>query len=113
MLDKEVRYLPVAELRLDQSEEKAPRVEGYAAVFNTLSGVLRSKTGSFREVIRPGAFTRVLGEKPDVRLLINHEGLPLARTKSGTMQMAEDQKGLRFSAALDTSDPDVQRLLPK
>ena len=37
---------------------------------------------------------------PDVRLLINHEGLPLARTKNGTLTLTEDEVGLRFDAII-------------
>jgi hypothetical protein len=48
-----------------------------------------------------------------VRLLVDHEGQPLARTKSGTLQLSTDGKGLAVRATLDPSDPDVQRLLPK
>jgi len=40
-----------------------------------------------------------------VRLLINHEGLPLARTKNGTLELSEDEVGLRFDAELpDTTE---------
>jgi HK97 family phage prohead protease len=48
-----------------------------------------------------------------VRLLIDHEGQPLARTKSGTLELSTDSHGLHVRSALDPSDPDVQRLLPK
>jgi HK97 family phage prohead protease len=38
-------------------------------------------------------------------LLINHEGLPLARTKNGTMKLYEDERGLYFEAELaDTQE---------
>lgn len=84
-----------------------PVIEGHAAVFNT-----RSHDIGFREVIMPGAFT-VAVKDDDVKFLLNHDGLPLARTKSGTLKLAEDSKGLAFHAELDASDPDVQRLLPK
>jgi HK97 family phage prohead protease len=46
-------------------------------------------------------------------LLIGHEGLPLARTSSGSLRLAEDERGLRVDATLEADDPDVQRLLPK
>jgi HK97 family phage prohead protease len=46
-------------------------------------------------------------------LVINHAGLPLARTKSGTLRLEPDAVGLRVFAELDASDPDVRALLPK
>jgi HK97 family phage prohead protease len=76
------------------------RLSGYAAVFNNASVPL-----PFIEYIAPGAFRKTLSETPDVRLLINHEGLPLARTKNGTLTLTEDEVGLRFDAELpDTSE---------
>ena len=95
----------VLELRADENEKK---LRGYAAVFDKLSENL----GGFREKIAKGAFAKTI-EKAVVRLLINHEGLPLARTKSHTLALAEDDEGLRFEADLDLSDPDVQRIIPK
>ena len=76
------------------------RLSGYAAVFNNASVPL-----PFIEYIAPGAFRKTLSETPDVRLLINHEGLPLARTKNGTLVLTEDEVGLRFDAELpDTNE---------
>jgi phage head maturation protease len=40
----------------------------------------------------------VLSDGADVRFLINHDGLPLARTASGTMRLKEDTKGLAVDA---------------
>jgi HK97 family phage prohead protease len=71
------------------------KLAGYAAVFNDPSLPL-----PFRESIAPGAFRKTLSETPDVRLLINHEGLPLARTKNNTLMLREDEKGLYFEAEL-------------
>lgn len=70
------------------------RLEGYAAVFNTTSEDL----GGFVEVIRPGAFTRALQSRPDVMALFDHDSRHvLGRTRAGTLSLAEDDKGLRFS----------------
>jgi HK97 family phage prohead protease len=69
--------------------------------------------GWYTERVDPDAFKRTLSRKPDVRLLINHDGLPLARTRSGTLTLDADSKGLRVTAELDPTDPDVERLTPK
>ena len=45
--------------------------------------------------------------------MCNHEGLPLARTLSGSLRLEEDDRGLRVDADLNPNDPDVQRLAPK
>ena len=107
MIDRE--YRACAEIELRSEVDGKVTLRGYAAVFNSLSQDL----GGFVEIIRPGAFTRTLASGADVRFLVNHDGAPLARTKSGTLRLAEDQRGLRMEADLDPSDPDVQALVPK
>ncbi len=49
-------------------------------------------------------------EGPDTSLLVNHEGLPIARTTAGTLALAEDENGLRVRAELEPEDPDVQAI---
>jgi HK97 family phage prohead protease len=66
--------------------------------------------GPFTEVVRAGAFTKTLAESADVPFLVNHAGLTLARTKSGTMRLAEDDTGLHAEADLDPASPHVQAL---
>jgi HK97 family phage prohead protease len=84
------------------------RVTGYAAVFNQETDIC----GFFRERILPGAFSDAIG-KDDVVFLVNHHGLPLARTRSGTLKLSEDDHGLKIETELDPNDPDVQALVPK
>jgi HK97 family phage prohead protease len=86
---------------------------GYASVFNNGYEVLGGPPYGWTERVDPGAFGVTLAAKPDLHLLINHEGMPLARTKSGTLQLSTDSKGLLVEAALDRRDPDVQRLETK
>ncbi len=84
-------------------------VEGYAAVFNQPTDI----GGVFTEVIAPGAFRSALERGDDVEFLINHGGLPLARSTAGNLTMSEDAHGLKIRAVLDGKDPDVQRIVPK
>lgn len=79
---------------------------GYAAVFDSPSEPL-----PWRETVARGAFAKTLKEGADVRLLIDHEGVPLARTKSGTLKLMEDERGLKVEAELDPSNPDAARVL--
>ena len=96
----ERRTYVVQDVEARQAEDGVMRLSGYAAVFNDASVPL-----PFKERIAPGAFRKTLSESPDVRLLINHEGLPLARTKNGTLTLTEDDRGLRFDAELaDTQE---------
>ncbi len=74
-------------------------VTGYAAVFDQMSHDL----GGFREIIEPGAFSDVLAQQPDVHLVIGHNmDLPLARTMNDTLELAEDIRGLKMWARIDS-----------
>lgn len=84
-------------------------VEGHAATFNEWTDI----GGMFRERISPGAFADSIKRGDDVVLLIEHDGLPLARTRSGTLTLAEDDTGLLIRSSLSTEDPDVARVAPK
>lgn len=96
----ERRTFTVKGLQARQEDDGTMRLAGYAAVFNEASLPL-----PFIERIAPGAFRKTLSETPDVRLLVNHEGLPMARTKNGTMTLSEDETGLYFEASLaDTTE---------
>lgn len=96
----ERRTFTVQDVEARQTEDGTMRLRGYAAVFNDASVPL-----PFKETIAPGAFRKTLSETPDVRLLINHEGLPLARTKNGTLTLSEDERGLFMDAEIaDTTE---------
>ena len=66
--------------------------------------------GGYAETINPGAFTATLREDPTVLLLVMHDGLPLASTRSGTMRLWESDRGLEVEADLDMDDPRVQSI---
>jgi hypothetical protein len=104
-MDRETRGWTPAEIRADADGIK---VSGYAAVFNQITDI----GGYFREVIAPGAFTEAIG-RDDVVFLINHAGLPLARTRSNTLLLRQDETGLFMETVLDASDPDVQSITGK
>lgn len=76
------------------------RLEGYAAVFNSVADLR-----DFRETIAPGAFRASLASGRDVLALVDHNpSAVLGRSKSGTLRLAEDERGLSFSLDL----PDTQ-----
>jgi hypothetical protein len=106
----ERRTYTVKDVQARSAEDGTMRLAGYAAVFNESSVPL-----PFKESIAPGAFRKTLTETPDVRLLINHEGLPLARSKNGTLKLNEDDRGLYFEAELaDTTEArDIYKLVER
>jgi len=83
---------------------------GYASVFNSASEDL----GGFIEYVAPGAFKRSLQSRNEIKLLWNHDaGEPLASLRGGTMQLVEDERGLKVTASLPNTSRgrDVAELL--
>lgn len=88
----ERRHLVECELRASEQEAGTGlrKLAGYAALFNSFSEDL----GGFREIIKPGAFNRNFPDA-DVRALRDHEpSRVLGRTKSGTLTLSVNSKGL-------------------
>lgn len=106
MSEREIRRGVPVEIREDETGEI--KVAGYAAVFGEETNI----GGMFTESIQRGAFKAAI-KRDDVVFLINHEGLPLARTRSGTLKLVEDERGLYMEAMLDQADPDVRSIVPK
>lgn len=104
--DREVRVIgtgiTVEERAADAPDGDPVRFYGYAAVFNSPSERLYDpRKGDFTETIRPGAFKRTLGRDNDVRMYVNHNSdMVLASTRSGTLELSEDDHGLRVTAEL-------------
>lgn len=83
---------------------------GYAAVFDQWYTVY-DMFGEYQEKVSAGAFAKTLSDKADVRLLVNHDGVPMARSKSGTLTLGEDNTGLRSDApGLDPANPTVAEI---
>ena len=88
-----------------EASEKPLTISGLGAVFDKPSLPIY---GMFIEKIKRGAFKEELATNPDVRLLVNHDGLPYARTLNKSMSVIEKPAGLAFNATLaDTDDSET------
>lgn len=101
---KETRTVDITNIQTRNAENEPLKVSGYAAVFNS-----RTSIGDwFDEIINPGAFSKTIKENDDIRALFNHNwDNVLGRTKSGTLTLSEDEKGLKFE--LELPDTTVAR----
>ena len=80
---------------------KGRRLEGYAATFNTETRIADAWT----ETIAPGAFAASLASGADILALMDHDpARVLGRTRSKTLRLSEDTRGLTFEIDL----PDTQ-----
>jgi len=108
---EETRMLS-ADIELRTDADNNSTAIGYAAKFNSLS----SNLGGFVESIAPGAFTQTLatGTGVDARALWNHDSSQLlGRMSAETLNLVEDEVGLRFEIDLPntTTGRDVRELL--
>ena len=80
---------------------KGRRLEGYAALFGSEARI----GAGIVETIAPGAFTNALAQRADILALVDHDPTRvLARTRSGSLRLSEDTRGLSF----DMDVPDTQ-----
>lgn len=113
MKNKEIekRAFQVTELRMAHVEDESTdsrTVEGYAATYGTAADLW-----GFKEYINRGAFTNSLINS-DCRALLNHEASQLlAREKSGTLELFEDEKGLGFRFDVPESRTDVLEMVKR
>ena len=97
-----------SDVEVRASEDGTVTFDGVASVVDTPYQV-RDMFGEFQETMVKGAFKKTLAEKADVRLLVNHDGVPLARTKSKTLTLTANPD-LRSVAKLDPANPTVQEV---
>lgn len=88
-----------------RDDGEAPAIEGYFAVFNSNYEIAPGMS----ESIAPGAFSSSMNN--DVRALTNHDTtLVLGRTKAGTLEIREDEKGLWGRIDINPNDADAVNL---
>jgi hypothetical protein len=88
-----------ADVTIRSNSDGSVGARGYGAVFDS---------EAHGEVVTRSAFDRTLEQRDNIRFLINHEGTPLASTRSGTMTVGIDSHGLWWDIPnLDMANPRV------
>ena len=98
----EQRYVDVAEIEVRAGAAgDGMAFTGMAAMYNARSEDL----GGFTETIAPGAFSRSLKSRNEIRMYVNHNAdMVLASRRAGTLRLTDTERGLRVEADLpDTS----------
>jgi len=94
----EKRSIPPGELRVESRDGEVSVMSGYGALFNSWTMI----GGSFREMVLPGAFADTIRDDK-VKALWNHDRayvLGSNRANPPTLELLEDEKGLRYSIDL-------------
>lgn len=92
-MEKAVKEIRLVDMRA--TDEEGMIVEGYAAVFDTVTNL-----GWINETIDRHAFDN--SDMSDIVMKYNHENsvLPMARTRGGSLQFDIDDHGLKIRAKL-------------
>lgn len=85
-----------------QAREGEIPVVGYATSYEQPYEVMGGPSAwGWNEVMATGSWTMTIAQGHDIRLLLNHDGIPLARTASNTMTLKSDDLGVLVDATLD------------
>jgi hypothetical protein len=120
---RETRISPRSEFELREIPNGSGgtnlRFTGFACVTGA-EYEMEDHIGPWIESVSVGAFKKTLSEGADVAFLLNHEGMTLARTKPGTLKLAEQTDpttspilgitGLHSEALLDPQNFYVQAM---
>jgi HK97 family phage prohead protease len=85
------------------------RLDGYASVYERTYEMF-DLFGVYTEVVSAGAGAESLSAGPDVVFLENHRGRPLASTHAGSLELAEDETGLRSVSYMNPKRQDAADL---
>ena len=103
--NREYRKFEGFELRKDEDGRMV--VEGYATTFNQPYRLMGDDKITIKEQVARHAFDET--DMSDVIMQYDHEGRVFARISNGTLELKEDDHGLRISA--DLSGTDIGRQL--
>lgn len=103
MTERRIRSIPTSFSTREDGNDLY--IEGYFAVFGAEYGLWPDAV----ETVAPGAFRTSLGG--DIRALCDHDTrLVLGRTKAGTLELREDDKGLWGRIKINRDDIDAMNL---
>ena len=91
-------------MKISIREDKV-EIEGYVNAIERYSKPLMSRVGRFIERICKGAFAKAIKRNNDIHILLNHDwNRDLGSTKNGTLELVEDNIGLRARACITDKD---------
>lgn len=100
--EREYRRIDLAGLEIRKSEDGAMYVEGYATTFNQPYTLYDDGEYRLDEQIDREAFKET--DMSDVIMQYDHEGRVFARITNKTLELAEDDHGMKIRARLDGTE---------
>ena len=95
---------------VEQRDDGPLIITGLGARYNHWYDV----AGMFQERILPGAITKTLKRKPDIRAMFNHDpNFLLGRTVSDSLTVTESRKGIKYEIEANAADPQAVSVAEK
>jgi HK97 family phage prohead protease len=91
---KTLEHRATPRLELRSTSSGSPIISGYATIYDHAYEVAGGAPYGWTETTVRGAADKSVAEQDDVYLFFDHEGLPLAATKAGTLTLESDKIGL-------------------
>jgi hypothetical protein len=99
-----IEYRSINEFEIRVAEDGKRFIEGYAMKWEQLSVPL-GYFSKFREKFQEGAFDEYLSSGGDTKFLVDHDtGKVMGRSKKGTLTLASDAAGLKYSLQIPTTN---------
>lgn len=95
---REYRKIDMADMEVRKGDNGEMVVEGYATTFNMPYRLMGDDKVTVNEQVDRNAFAET--DRSDVIMQYDHEGPVFARVSNGTLQLADDEHGLKVTAYL-------------
>lgn len=114
ILEQRVISQQQASLQVEERAEAGQTVRGYASIWGYEYDMYGGPEAyGWTESVEAGSATKSLSENDNVRLLFDHEGLPLATTRAGTLRVEDDKFGLYTEADPDEKSAYSQEIVSR
>jgi len=95
---------------VEHNGQQRVQITGYASVTG-IPYEMWDMFGEYEEVVANGAFDVTVAANPDVAFLVNHQGLTMARTTNGSLDLESNERGLKYDAFANPDRSDVKDLV--
>lgn len=95
---------------VDHNGQQRAQITGYASVTG-IPYEMWDMFGEYEEIVANGAFDATVAASPDVAFLVNHQGLTMARTTNGSLELESNERGLKYDAFANPDRSDVKDLV--
>ena len=91
----ELRFCPAATVELRERAGRLPTIVGLAVVYGSLSVEITHAGRTFREMVRPGAFSDSISSQTEILARFQHDEI-IGRRSDGTLRLMPNLSGIKY-----------------